>query len=51
MIGMPQIILILVLLILFFGAKRIPALAGSLAQSIKEFKKVSNEDDSNISQG
>lgn len=38
-IGLPEILLILVVLILLFGAKRIPDLARSLGRSISEFKK------------
>ena len=39
-IGSPeQIGLILVLLLLLFGAKRLPELARSLGQGVKEFRK------------
>lgn len=34
-----QIILIVVVVLLLFGAKRIPDLAGSIGKGIKEFKK------------
>ena len=33
-----EILIILVVLLLLFGAKRLPALAKSLGQGIKEFK-------------
>jgi len=45
MIGTPQIICIIVVVVLLFGAKRIPELAGSIAKGIKEFKKVGKESD------
>ena len=37
-IGLPEMIIIGVLVILLFGAKRLPELARSLGRSIKEFK-------------
>ncbi len=38
-LGAPEIIVILVLLLVLFGAKRLPELARSLGQGIKEFRK------------
>lgn len=43
-IGAPQIILIVVLVILLFGAKKIPELMKGVGKGIKEFKDASNED-------
>ena len=42
-IGPWQIIIIVFVIILLFGGKKIPELARGLAQGIKEFKKASNE--------
>lgn len=44
-IGAPQIILIVVLLILLFGAKKIPELMKGVGKGIKEFKDATNEDE------
>jgi sec-independent protein translocase protein TatA len=41
----PEIILIVVLAIILFGAKKLPELARGLGQGIKEFKRVSREED------
>ena len=41
--GGGQILLILALILIFFGAKRIPDLAKGLGQGIKEFKKATRE--------
>lgn len=41
--GMGEMILILLVILLFFGAKRIPEIAGSFGKGIKEFKKNVNE--------
>jgi sec-independent protein translocase protein TatA len=41
--SMWEILLILVVVLLLFGAKRIPEIAGSFGKSIKEFKKGMNE--------
>jgi TatA/E family protein of Tat protein translocase len=38
-LGTPEIIAILVLLLLLFGARRLPELARGLGQGIKEFRK------------
>jgi sec-independent protein translocase protein TatA len=41
--GGGQIVLILVLILVFFGARKIPELAKGLGQGIKEFKKATRE--------
>ncbi len=38
-IGWTEILIILALILLLFGAKRLPELARSLGKSLKEFKK------------
>ena len=45
MIGTPQIILIVVVVILLFGARKIPELMKGVGKGIKEFKNASNEED------
>jgi sec-independent protein translocase protein TatA len=42
-LGMWEIIAILAVVVILFGAKKIPELAKGLGQGIKEFKKASNE--------
>ena len=42
-IGMPEALLIMVVMLVFFGAKKLPELAKGLGQGIKEFKKATNE--------
>ncbi len=37
--GFPEIMIILVIVLLLFGAKRIPEIAGSLGKGINEFKR------------
>lgn len=41
--GGQELIVILVIILLLFGAKKLPELAGSMGKSIKEFKKASAE--------
>ncbi|MHA2620557.1 MAG: twin-arginine translocase TatA/TatE family subunit [bacterium JZ-2024 1] len=43
-IGMPELLLILFVLLLFFGATKLPELARSLGRSAKEFKKGLSEE-------
>lgn len=42
-IGLPEIIAILVIILLFFGAKKIPELMKSLGKGVKSFKEGVNE--------
>jgi len=44
-IGIEKILLILLVVLLFFGAKRIPELAGSMWKGIREFKKSMSDPD------
>lgn len=41
-IGTGEVIILLVVILLFFGAKRIPDLARGLGKGIKEFKDAKN---------
>jgi sec-independent protein translocase protein TatA len=47
MIGGWELILILSVVLLLFGAKRLPELARGLGNGIKEFKNASREDEAN----
>ena len=49
-LGTPEIILICFVILLLFGAKRLPELARGLGTSIQEFKKASNEAEREIRQ-
>ncbi len=42
-LGAGEIILILLVLLLLFGAKRLPELAKGLGKSLKEFKKATRD--------
>jgi sec-independent protein translocase protein TatA len=41
----PDGLIILLLLVFFFGAKKLPEMARGLGSAIKEFSKAKNEDD------
>jgi len=43
MIGHQELIIILVIIMVLFGAKKLPELGRSLGQGMKEFKKSSKE--------
>ena len=43
-IGFSEILLILLVVVLLFGGRKIPELMKGLGQGIKEFKKASNYD-------
>lgn len=47
MIGPPQIALIVIVVLLLFGGKKIPELMKGLGKGIKEFKEGVKEDDTN----
>ena len=38
-VGFAEMIIIFLVILVFFGAKRLPELAGGLGKSIREFKK------------
>lgn len=42
-LGAPELIIIFCVLLLLFGGAKLPGLAKGLGQSIREFKKASNE--------
>jgi sec-independent protein translocase protein TatA len=44
-IGLPEILLIVVLVLVIFGAGKLPNVMGDLAKGVKNFKKGLNEDD------
>jgi sec-independent protein translocase protein TatA len=43
--GMPELIIILVIVIVIFGAGRLPEIGGALGKSIRNFKKASEGKD------
>ncbi len=44
-IGAPEMIIVLVIVLLLFGAKKLPDLASSMGKSIREFRKAADERD------
>lgn len=46
--GWPETLFILVLVLLLFGAKKLPELARGLGQSLNEFKKARDEFESEV---
>lgn len=50
-IGVPEVLIVLMVILLFFGAKRIPELARGIGQGINEFRKASDEIKKEIKQG
>ena len=43
-LGMTELLLIALVVLLLFGAQRLPDIAKALGQAIKEFKKASKDD-------
>lgn len=50
-LGPMEMFLILLIVVIFFGAKKIPELARGLGQGIKEFKKASEDVKQEIQDG
>lgn len=42
-LGLPEIVIILVIILILFGAKRLPEIGEGLGKTIKELKKVKEE--------
>jgi sec-independent protein translocase protein TatA len=42
-LGMPEILLIMVIVLLVFGAKRLPEIGSSMGKGIREFKRSMKE--------
>ncbi len=43
--SMPELLVVLAIVVLLFGSKKIPELAKGLGKGIKDFKKAMNEDE------
>ena len=48
-IGIPELIIVLVIVMIIFGVGRLTEIGGALGRSIKEFRKTSIEDGSTAS--
>jgi len=46
--GMPELLIILAIVVLLFGAKKIPDLAKGMGRGIKDFKKAIKEDEEEV---
>jgi len=44
-IGMPELIIILVIILIIFGAGKLPEIGSGIGKGIKNFKKATNEPD------
>lgn len=42
-VGMPELIVILLVVIILFGSKKLPEVGSALGKAIREFKKASKE--------
>lgn len=50
-IGMPEILVILLIVLLVFGAKRLPEMGAAMGKGIREFKKSLRDVQENIDTG
>jgi sec-independent protein translocase protein TatA len=44
-LGMPELIIILVIIVIIFGAGKLPEIGSGLGKGIKNFKKATKEDE------
>lgn len=50
-IGMPELLIILVILLVIFGASRLPEIGSGLGKGIKNFKKSLSDTEKELSSG
>ena len=50
-IGMPEILVILLIVLLVFGAKRLPEMGAAMGKGIREFKKSIREVQDSVEEG
>ena len=50
-LGWQELVIVLVIVIIIFGAGRLPEIGGALGKSIKEFRSNSSDPDGEISSG
>jgi sec-independent protein translocase protein TatA len=50
-LGAPEILLIMLVILIFFGPKKIPDLARGLGKGLREFRKASQEIQDDIEKG
>ena len=48
-IGLPEIIIVALVIIILFGAKKIPEIGSAIGKAIREFRKASDGDDKHAS--
>ena len=46
-IGIPELVIILVIILVIFGAGKLPEIGGGLGKAIRNFKQATKESDSN----
>jgi sec-independent protein translocase protein TatA len=44
-LGMPELIIILVIIVIIFGAGKLPEIGSGLGKGIKNFKKATNDEE------
>ncbi len=49
-LGAPEILLVVLVIVIFFGAKKIPELAQGLGKGIREFRKAAREIEDDVQQ-
>jgi len=49
-LGAPEIIFVLLIVVIFFGAKKIPELAQGLGKGIREFRKAARDIEEDVQQ-
>ena len=47
-LGMPELIIILVIIVIIFGAGKLPEIGSGIGKGIKNFKKATKEDEKQI---
>ena len=50
-IGLPEIIIVFLIIVILFGAKKLPEIGSALGKALREFRKAGKESEGDLKEG